>query len=254
MITISIDTRDISRALNDFQRKQLPFALSVALNETAKEVQADLHKSTGVFDRPRPATQKATVLTRSTKRDLTAQVALKSRVAGGLPANEYLQAEIQGGARPDKRSEILLKRAGVLPLDMQARPGSGARLDAYGNMSRGQIVQIISFFRAFGGIATSGRARGRKGTTTASQKLNRSAGPKRPRKPIEYFVVPEGQPGLATGVWQRKGKAISPVLIFIARPAYRPIYKFESIARAAVRRDFNRNLDSAFKRAIATAR
>lgn len=253
MITINIDTREFAQALNDFQRKQLPFALSLALNDTARDVQTDLHKATNVFDRPRPATAKGTLLTRSTKANLTATVAIKTRNEGRLPANEYLQAEIEGGRRADKRSEILLQRAGLLPPGMQTRPGSGARLDAYGNMSRGQVVQILSYFRTFGGIATSGRARGRAGTQTASQKLNRSLTAK-PRRAVEFFVVPEGQPGLATGIWDRRGKKIAPVLIFITPPSYKPVYKFEPVARAAAARVFNKNLDKAFRRAIATAR
>lgn len=251
MIEIRVDTRDAERMLSDVQRRQLPFALSVAINNTAKDVQDELSGATRVFDRPRSFTVRGTVMTRSTKTNLTAVVALKSRNAGGTPVNEYLQAEVEGGRRADKRSEVLLQRAGILPPGYQTRPGSGARLDAYGNMSRGQVVQILSYFRAFGLVSTSGRARGRSGTQTASQKLNRSA---KPRRPSELFIVPDGMAGLATGVWQRTGKQIKPILIFIRPPSYKPIYKFEEVARKAVTLKFNANFNQAFRRAMATAR
>lgn len=251
MIKIEVDISSARRELTHAQRQQLPFALSLALNNTGRDIQRALEGETSVFDRPRPVTKRGTALVRSTKQNLTAVVRLRRRVDGAPPVNEYLQAEVQGGRRPMKRSEILLQRAGILPAGMQTRPGSGARLDAYGNMSRGQIVQILSHFRTFGGISTSGRARGRKDTQTASQVLNRA---RRPRRPIEYFAVPDGAPGLAAGIWERRGKRIQPVLIFIQPPAYRPRYAFERVARASAEARFVPNFEAAFRRALGSAR
>lgn len=250
-ITISVDTRAVERALSDMQRRQLPFATSVALNDTARDVQLALRQGTSVFDRPSPKTVRGTRLTRSSKTNLVATVGLLTR-EDGVPVDEYLSAQVVGGSRADKRSELLLQRAGILPPGKQTRPGSGARLDAYGNMSRGQIVQILSFFRTFGGVATSGRARGRAGTVTASQAINRKQGA--PRRALEFFVVREGQPGLATGIWQRTGRQIKPVLIFIDAPNYRPRYDFAGIATKTVAARINANFDRALKRALATAR
>lgn len=252
MITIQIDARDALRKLNDIEKRHVPFALSLAIYNTAREVQADLATETRVFDRPRPGTVNGTYLFRADKRSLTAVVGLRRRAQEGQPVQEYLQAEVEGGARPFKRSEILLERAGILPAGMQTRPGSGARLDAYGNMSRGQVVQIISYFKAFGGLATSGRKRGKAGTETKSQALNRPA--KKPRRALEFFVVPEGMAGLATGVWERRGKKVAPILIFIRRPVYRAIYGFERVALGTVRSKFQPSFDQAMRRALETAR
>jgi hypothetical protein len=252
MIAIRVEgVEDLRRDLTALHGQQLPFALSVALNDTARDVQQALEAETGVFDRPRSFTVRGTNLTRSTKTKLTAEVALKTRTKGGTPVNDYLAAQIEGGSRADKRSEVLLQQAGILPRGYQTRPGSGARMDAYGNMSRGQIVQILSYFRAFGGVSTSGRARGRKSTETNSQKLNRAT---KPRRPVEYFVVPEGMPGLTTGVWKRTGKKIEPILVFTRSTTYKPIYKFDAVAVGAVEKNFNTNFDRAFRFAIATAR
>lgn len=247
MITLKVDTKDVERYLTDVQRRQIPFATSVALNNTAKDVQESLADETRVFDRPKSLTRKGTFLKRSDKRDLTAIVGLKSRATGG-PVDEYLDAQVKGGSRAMKRSEILLQRAGILPSGYQTRPGSGARMDAYGNMSRGQIVQILSYFKTFGGIETSGRNRNNK---TQSAKLNRST---RRRAAIEYFIVPEGMPGLATGVWQRKGRNVAPILIFIRPPSYRKRYDFYSVAMQTARSRIDRHFDDALRRALETAR
>lgn len=247
MIELKVDTREVARYLTEVQRKQIPFATSVAINNTAKEVQEALAGETRVFDRPKQLTKKGTYLKRSDKRNLTAEVGLKQRELGG-PVNEYLQAEVEGGRRAMKRSEILLQRAGILPPGYQTRPGSGARMDAYGNMSRGQIVQILSYFKTFGGIETSGRNRSK---TTQSAKLNR--GTKR-RAAVEYFVVPEGQPGLATGVWQRKGRNVAPILIFIKPPTYRKRYDFYSVSMKTAQKRIDHHFDIALRRALETAR
>ena len=48
------------------------------------------------------------------------------------------------GPRVDKASERNLRARGILPAGMFVVPAEGARLDQYGNMSRGQMIQILS--------------------------------------------------------------------------------------------------------------
>jgi len=254
VITVKVDTKAATRWLSDIQKKQIPFATSVAINKTMIEVQEGLTREMAVFDRPQTYTKKGVFYKKSDKRNLTSVVGLKARqgVAGipgskGAPLNEYLEAQVEAGPRVDKRSEILLKRAGILPSGYQTRPGSGARLDAYGNMSRGQIVQILSWFKTFGGIKESGRYKGRD---TRSAKLNRGS----KAKPFEYFVVPDGMPGLATGIWRRQGRKIEPILIFIQPPIYRKRYDFYGVANKIINARFQRQFDQALKMALATAK
>jgi|WetSurMetagenome_2_1015567.scaffolds.fasta_scaffold372341_1 hypothetical protein len=244
-IDVQVDIRAATRWLDDVQRKQIPFALSKAINDTAKEVQEGLSKEMSVFDRPKPATVKGTFVKRSNKTNLEAIIGLKTRDQG-TPTSEYLHAQINPGTRADKRSEILLQRAGILPAGYQTRPGSGARLDAYGNMSRGQIVQILSYFQAFGGISESGRFKGR---TTKSRAINRTGA-----ATGKYFIVPDGYAGLATGVWRRQGHKIEPVLIFIKPAIYRKRYDFYGVANKIVRTSFVRQFDKAFQYAMSTAK
>ena len=241
-LTVTVDTKAATQFLNDVQRKQIPFATSVAINKTAGDVQEALTNEMSVFDRPKSVTKKGIYITRSTKSKLTATVGLKSRAAGSVPVAEYLGANIEGGGRVDKRSEIMLRNAGILPAGMQTRPGPDARLDAYGNMSRGQIVQILSYFRAFGSIAKSGR--GRSGTTQ-SAKLNAPA--KRNPKPYSYFVM-------SNVLWMRQGKKIKQMLTFTSAQSYRKRYDFKRVATSTVQRQFDVRFKQAMDYALATAR
>jgi hypothetical protein len=240
MITIQVDTKEVTRLLNDIQRKQIPFATSVALNKTAQDVQAGLVEGMSVFDRPKPFTLRGVFVTRSTKANLTATIGLKTRDKGG-PVSEYLAANITGGGRVDKRSEILLRNAGILPAGKQTRPGPDARLDAYGNMSRGQIVQILSYFRAFGSIATSGRG---SAGGTKSTKINASTRKPRTRA---LFVTP-------SGVYERKRGQVQGLLTFTQPERYQKRYDFTRIATDVVQRQLDRNFKAALEHALATAR
>ena len=241
MIEIKVDTRDAIKYLDSVQRKQIPFATSVALNTTASEVQKDASSKMSVFDRPRSQTQRGVYVAKSTKADLRAVIGIKNRQNSRVPVAEYLYPNVEGGGRVDKRSEILLKNAGILPKTMQTRPGPDARLDRYGNMSRGQIVQIVSYFRAFGSIKTSGR--GLAGETQ-SGKLNRG----KRTTANNFFVIP------GVGVFQRVGKNTLFILTFIAPQNYPKRYDFETIARVSASKRFQGNFDKALRRALATAR
>lgn len=240
MITIKVDTSDATRWLNNLQRKQIPFAASVALNRTAQDVQRGLVSGMSIFDRPKPFTLRGVYVDRSTKTNLTATIGLKTRDKGG-PVNEYLAANIAGGGRVDKRSEILLRNAGILPPGMQTRPGPDARLDAYGNMSRGQIVQIISYFKAFGSVATSGR--GRAGGTK-SARLNASARKTRTRA---MFAT-------QTGVYERKRGTVLGLITFTRPERYQKRYDFSRISDDIVQRRWDVNFKTALAYAMETAR
>lgn len=246
-INVRIDGLNALRATIDGMGRQIPFAASVAINRTAAaaEKAEQGHIVGGVFDRPKPQTAKGTYLLRSDKRNLTAEIGLKSR-AKGLPADEYLNPNIQGGIRPPKRSEIMLRQAGILPNGMFTAPGPAASLDPYGNMSRGQIVSILSFFRTFGATTLNS---GRMNITDRTKKA-------RIKKKIDYLLAPPGnKQNLAAGIWQRDGgRGIKLVLLFIRPPKYRAVFPFAQIAEKTVKNTFPGEYDRALKQAIATAR
>lgn len=230
--------------------KQVAFATSKAINATAKLVQDEEQKAiSSKFDRPKMQTVKATRIVYSNKTNLRAIVSLKDR-AGGIPAAEYLHPNIgSSGTQPRnyKRSEFMLRRQGILPDGLFTVPGKGARLDQYGNMSRGQIVQILSYFQSFGKTALNSK---RMNMTAAGRE-------KAVRQQRQYFVIPvaDRKSKLYPGIWQETpGRGITPVLMFVSRPMYKAIYDFAGLGEKVVRSRFRSEFDAALADALRTAK
>ncbi|RKP46673.1 hypothetical protein D7S86_24600 [Pararobbsia silviterrae] len=143
--SMTVDTTQLGSAIEDHVQRQMPYAISVALNRVGRAVIAAEQKTMNdVFDRPTPYTLNALRLKAATKTNLVAQVAYKDDAYKGTPATKYLSPQVDGGARSVKRIESLLRARGLLPSDMYTVPGSAAVLDQYGNFSRGQYSQILA--------------------------------------------------------------------------------------------------------------
>lgn len=141
----------------------------------------------------------------------------------------------------------MLRRAGILPPGMYTVPGKGASLDAYGNMSRGQIVQILSFMSIFGNSSLNSKRMNMKNEKRAALTS----------KAQDYFVVPvnDRKLKLYPGIWRRKGnQEIIPVLMFVSQPVYKAIYSLEETAKKVVRNRFRSEFDAALADALRTAR
>ena len=247
MIQVKVEV-DISKIIDEVNnaQKQVRFATALALTRTAYRVSATESKSVQqIFDRPTPSTIRAFNVDKATRDNLTATISIKKREAG-LPADEYLHADIVGGKRGMKRSELMLQAAGILPAGMQTVPGKAAKLDAYGNMSRGQINQILSYFSTYG-ITTLNSSRM---NMTAAKHANMA-------KTRAYFVIPvaDRKAKLYPGIWQQDGKRdIKPVLMFVKPGTYKAIFAFEDIGVKEVQASFNNEFDTALADALRTAR
>lgn len=231
-------------------QKQVQFATRVALTRTASKVKdAEVHEMRDVFRNPTPYTLSSVFVQPATANRLSATVLLKDEATKAIPAAKYLKAQIDGGQRGLKRFERALIAAGVMPGDYRAVPGAAAKLDAYGNMNRGQIVQILAFFRAFpemgykANMTDAGRARLARGS--------------RSKLGFAYFV---GHPGnrLPLGVYQRvkfaHGSAIKPVLIFVRSAVYESIFDFGYVAETVVAQEFGNEFAKAYIEAVGSAR
>lgn len=134
-IRVSIDSSGINKAQTWLAqiKGQMPFAASRALNDVAKGGVKDLNESTNkYFDRPTQFTQRAYRVSRfSNKRNLTAELAPQQI------QRRYLLPSIQGGVRPQRPSERRLTAAPAW------RPGRGARLNAFGNLSKKAAVKAL---------------------------------------------------------------------------------------------------------------
>lgn len=270
MLTIKID--GLERALNELesQRKNALFSAAIALSKTAKDVQARTYQEfTRVFDRPTPMTMKSLWVKTAKPNDLSAMVYMKDKPLGGknpLSMAEMLGHHFYGGTRTRKALEGLLTRYNfMLPGEFLVQ-GSGARLDAYGNISRGQIQQIISQLKI--------KRAGFDNTPTASARSRRnvrragiifwSYGPDAKRTPlvdkqtgIEYGYKGGSASHLAKGAWVRVGRTIAPLLLVVKSVSYKRRINWEALARPVIQDNFWRHFETAFnspKPASKTAR
>ena len=148
LIRVEHDLGKIATIIDNVRDRQVPFATAKALTLTAKEAQRDAYREfEAKFDRPTPFTMRSLFIKPATKRDLTAMVFVKDRAIGGKNRNsiaEILRHQFAGGSRIEKALERALRRAGLLASGEFVVPGDAAKLDRYGNVSRGQITQLLS--------------------------------------------------------------------------------------------------------------
>ncbi len=225
---ITVDLWGLDRAqrglVDRFSPRRLNAAAATALTRTAVDVRdAERQEVRRVFDRPTPYTQNSLYLRPATAQRLEAEVYFKDDAGrGGIAATTYLLPQVEGGNRSHKRVERLLQMAGHLPQGWYATAGQGARLDAYGNVSRGQIIQVLSQLRI---SAVSGFTRNMPFDGRKQIAAQRRAGGR-------FFVVKPGGK-IQPGIYQREltGRNISPVFIFVRSASYQPRLDFHGLAK-----------------------
>lgn len=262
MIGVQSRTAELPKLYVDVDR-HMRFAASLALNRTAEQVRQAINAEMATrFDRPTPYTLRALRVRRADRDNLVAHVDFKDAVAGkGTSADRYLSPQVYGGGRAKKRSERALEAAGM-SAGRYMVPGAGATLDQYGNVSRGQIVQVLSYLQAFGesGYRANATARSRKRVA----KLGRSEGGFKKIGGVQYFVSRgkdtqangRRQP-LAAGVWRKTGihgVDVKPVFLFTEAPQYQPLLPFYEVAESVFEQTFDGEYEMALDAAMRTAR
>jgi hypothetical protein len=246
--------------LGDLRQNQLPNALRDALNATAEGIQtAEIEKMKEVFDRPTSYTLNATYVKYASMQKLSAEVGFREFAGKGTPAHKYLSPQIYGGDRNLKRFEKALQAKGVLPQGMFAVPGKGASLNGNGNMSAAQIIQILSYFDAFG-------EQGYKANMTDTKRAKMAKGTKKSGSSLTYFVSKgpgsvniNGKPQhLPAGIYARFGftwgSGIKCIIRFVKKPSYQKRFPFFETAEKYADRVFLTKLSGAVDRAIKTSK
>ena len=233
-------------------QKELPTVMAKSLTFTADKVQRGL---VGImehtFDRPTPYTLNSLKRTVATVNKQSSSVYFKdelSRTGGGSLPSEYLTPQIHGGSRIQKRFELALQHKGVLPRGWFAVPGDFAKIDQYGNISRGQIQELLSYF------AAAEMTAGYTANMTAKKKARLKRGTKK-KQGFVYFAIPPGQQK-APGIYKRLSSAWSApafsILIFVKSVKYKPRFDFygdgQEIADREWRPIFDQALDSALRK------
>lgn len=197
----------------------IPYAASTALTRVAQAgQQAIIAAMPRVFDRPTPYTLGATRIVPSTVQTLSARVAVKDQARGGNVPEHYLVPEVFGGSRKEKAFEKALRYAGVLQSGERAILGRRAPVDAFGNLQRSSLAQVLAVTGARAGARRASRAR------LAERR--------------QYFA---GTVAGQRGVWKREGRAVSAMIIFTRKPPqYRARLDFAGIVQPVVEANYER--------------
>lgn len=238
MIRIEDNIDEFLRSLSDVAQKQLPFAIAMALNDTAKDMlDEEKEHMAQVFDRPTRWTLNAFFVKKANKRNLTATIQRKS-----YPGRRfYLEVQNKGGTRRRTGIETLiasrLRYAGSINA---ITPAAAARRNASGNMSPAQVQRIL--------LAVQAQRDSYQNTTASSRARARGR---------EQYFVPRPGSKLSPGIWQRTSRrsGVKKVLHFTsAMPTYSKRFRFEEVATRKARQVFPRHLSVRLRQAIETAR
>jgi hypothetical protein len=244
MLSVSVkhNIQSTIRMLDRRFAKQVPFATAVALTKTAQHGQrAVIEEMKSQFDRPTPFTLKSLFIKPATKQNLQAMVYLKDQSPGGKsrPLSETLGHQFAGGTRVRKRLELWLERAGYISANEYMVPAAGARLDQYGNMSRGQVQQILSQLRA--------------GPDPYSYKSKSARSKKNVKLSGGLFWSRGGK--LPRGVWVRgPANSVLPVMLVVTGVRYKRLINMSVVIERVIKKHFETEFKKALEMAIRTAR
>lgn len=250
-MNFSIDATDARRMASDVRQvaRQAQFAHVVALTRTAVEVKAaEQEEMRSVFDRPTSFTLNAIYVKAATKAEPEARVGIKdgSGVAARVvPPAKYLSAEIEGGGRRLKSFEKRMQAAGAMPRGWFAVPGSAARLDSAGNLSRGLITGILSQLGSAGFVFPT--QNDKRALANIRRATTRAGG--------RYFALVERHGKLSPGIYLRPESAFGhaaprPVVLFVKSVTYRRRLDFDGIARRTAETFYEAKLDEALRQYV----
>lgn len=180
MLNLTIKDHGVKRLL-DLAPKAAHRAAEIALDKVAKEIkEREVEEMRSVFDRPTPYTLNSLKVTPTRNHQLKATVWFKEP---DRMSEHYLVPQVEGGKRKLKGFERALGKEEYVP-------GKGAKINQYGNVSPGQLRQVLSV------LGKAERYAGYSANITARSK-------KRNRRSRDYVVLPKGSGKLPPGIYQR---------------------------------------------------
>ncbi len=136
--------KQLQATMKDISTRRMNAIVSTTLTRTAWDVANKWQKSIdSTIENPTPRTQKAVLVKQAKVTELVAEVRLKD-VMRGLAPQAYLAPHEFAGERMLKKFEHALVKAGAMPSGYFVVPGHAAKLDSYGNVTRGQITHVIT--------------------------------------------------------------------------------------------------------------
>lgn len=250
MLQLSLTAQNIDSvrdALGKLSGRQAREAYAKALNDTAfhvrRQMQAEMRAK---FDRVTPYIERSPRVVQATPDKLQAAIEPTYMGGKGIDPQQILQAQSFGGRRRDKRSEVALRRVGVLPPGYQtaipATPFPGSD-DGRGNLKGSFLVRVLAYFQAFGEQGyRSNMSERRKRNLRNQQSIGYIESKKHFKTTlgVRFFVshgrMRDGARHLAPGIWAASGLhdvEIRPVLMFVRAGTYQPRLSMQDIDRAA---------------------
>lgn len=254
----------VQKQLQKLAQSGIKEAASKALNDTAFKARKTMQdEMQSVFQSPTPYILRSVQVKKATPESLEATIAPTYMGGKGVDPQKILRAEAEGGPRRDKRSEKLLRAAGILPAGFQTAiprdpfPGSD---DGRGNLRGPFLVQLISYFQAFSEVGHRANMTQKRKDKLANRGVSQNG-----YKTINGFVyfvaygrLRGGRTGhLAPGIWAKSGihgSNVNPVLMFVRTPSYAPRLSMEKIVqKAQLQAEFEKKLRYHIRTAVEKA-
>lgn len=263
-ISVKVDISGLERKLQRLKEDQVPFATAKAITQTAHAVNEAIKSEmrSRFKGGPTPYSLRAFKVKAATKRDLRAVVSLRDDSPGkGTIWHKALGHLFTGSTREYKKMEGAFYRIGMLHKGLMMVPGSACPLDGNGNPPPSFIVQLISYFNAFGEQGYKANMTDKRRGKLA--KTGHSTAGYKSINGVVYFIsrregVWGGRPQhLPAGIWAKSGTHgvnVAPVFLFVKAGHWGKAIDLETVAKATVNREFPRRFSIALKEAIGNAR
>ena len=238
----------VSQLLRDMAGPKARGAYAKALNDAGFHVRKTMQdEMRSKFDRVTPYMERSPFVRRATADKLEVSIEPTYMGGKGVDPQKILQAQSFGGRRRDKRSEAALRRVGILPNGYQTAiprdpyPGSD---DGRGNLKGSFLVQIISYFQAFGEQGYRANMTDKRKRNLRKQQGIGYIATKKVYKTtlgVRYFVSygrmrDTGTRHLPAGIWAASGVhdvTLKPVLMFVRSGSYQPRLSMDDVNKAA---------------------
>jgi hypothetical protein len=236
-MSVSIDIDEAQRYLSTVEKQQFPYACARALTMTARDAKVHVQgKLPKIFDRPTPFTINSLYSSYATKKNLYSEVGYREWATKGTPAYKYLSPNVYGLDRPQKASERLLERKGLIPSGSKLVMSKAVRKNQYGNVTGGMYTRILS------GLGAHMQA----GFTANSRR-----GSKKARR---YFIGTPRGGTMPAGIYERFKGHIRPLFFIEPRARYKPVFHIQGLVEQAVAKTWAWNFDTSMRMALESAK
>lgn len=218
--------------LSFLEHRELPFAMAKALTDSMTETKVYLKGILpAYFHNPSSFTINSIYSTMATKQNLFAEVGFKDIMRHAHAFPHYLMPNTIGGNRPQKASEYILTKDGIL--------GKGEELvpTIYAQEAKSSIYeQILSGLGAMRNIVNANKS------MTGRHNYN-----------TDFVAGTLKGHGSVWAIWQRRGDQIIPMFFKVSHTNYPKRFPFYQLANEYVHSVIQANMDDAMRYALNTA-